>query len=680
MRLRGVAPSVLTAILFVLTGCGAPSPNPTPQITALFPSETTAGSQAFTLFVSGTQFQSNSVVQWNGSNRPTTFNQSTTELAASITPADVQTQGVALVTVTTPAPGGGSSVAATFTINPVTIGGPTITSLSPDSAALNGAGFTLTVNGKNFLSTDYVTWQGGLRTTTFMSATQLTAQIFSTDLTQPIVAAVAVHTSQLGVASPSVSFQVGTGPSASVKFPQVVSVGAAGQPSDGPSSSPAMSASGRYVAFYSEAKNLVASGASGNIFVRDTCLGAADSNCTPRTVAVDVGPDGSAPNDVATGVDVSADGRYIVFASRATNLVSSTRLDPHMWRVFVRDLCAGKAVPGKCSPHTEVVSVNGAGEPVNGADPVLSADGRFVAFTSSGKGLVGESGGPGRLVFVRDTCHGPTATNDCTPQTLLASVDGDSQILIDPWERPSVSESDRYIAFAGAPASDWRNRDKRTSASQIFLRDTCLGADPKEECQPSTVLISASADGERGNGDSALPSVSADGRFVAFQSEASNLTFDSASRQEIFLRDTCLGPTAPFDCLPSTIRISGAAALSGESARNYSPSISPSGRYISYTQQNSRDAYQYASGAGNLIVYDTCLGATTACSPRQLELFGPNGSPILLKFGNENDDRRVPLTPDARFIAFFTPQPVASTTTSGVGDVFLTTTPFEPQP
>jgi WD40-like Beta Propeller Repeat len=679
MCLRRVAPSVLTATLFVLTGCGAPTPNPTPQITAVFPSETTAGSQAFTLFVSGSQFQSNSVVQWNGSNLPTTFNQATTQLVASVPATDVQKPGIALVNVTTPAPGGGTSVAATFTINPTTIGGPTITSLSPDSAGVNSTGFTLTVNGTNFLPTDYVTWEGGLRSTTYASSTQLTAQILSSDLTQPIVAAVAVHTAQLGVASPSVGFQVGTSPIAGVKFPQVISVGAAGRLSDGASSSPAVSASGRYVAFYSEAKNLVSSGGSGNIFVRDTCLGSANSNCTPRTVAIDLGPDGSAPNDIAAGVDLSGDGRYIAFASRATNLVPSTRFDPHMWRVFVRDSCVGNGITSKCWPHTEVVSVNDAGESAVGGDPVQSPDGRFVAFTSSGKGMVGESGGSGRLVFVRDTCHGPLATGGCTPQTVLASLNGDSQILIDPRERPSVSESGRYIALAGAPANEWRNRDKRTRASQIFLRDTCLGVDPKEGCQPSTVLISASADGERGNADSALPSVSADGRFVAFQSEASNLTFDSPRRQDIFLRDTCLGPTAPFDCLPSTIRISDAAALAGEFVQNYSPSISPSGRYISYTQQNSRDSYTDASGAGNLVVYDTCLGATTACSPRQLEL-AADGSPILLKFGNQNYDRRVPLTPDARFIAFFTSQPVASTTTSGLGDVFLTTTPVEPQP
>jgi IPT/TIG domain/WD40-like Beta Propeller Repeat len=677
MCLRRVAPTVLAAILFVLVGCGAPAPNPTPQITALFPSEITASSRAFTLFVSGTQFESNSVVQWNGSNRPTTYNEATTEVAASITAADVQTAGVALVTVTTPAPGGGTSVAATFTINPLTTGAPTITSLSPNSAALNSPGFTLTVKGTNFLPTDYVTWEGGLRATTYTSATQLTAQVLSTDLTQQMVASVAVHTSQLGVASPSVGFQVGAAQRDSVKFPQVISVSAAGRTANGASSSPAVSANGRYVAFYSEAKNLVAFGASGNIFVRDTCVGAATSNCTPRTVAVDLAPDGSAPNDIATSPDISADGRYIAFASRATDLVSSTLLDQHAWRSFLRDSCVGHAIPANCSSHTEVVSVNNAGDEVTGGDPVLSADGRFVVFTSSGAGLVPEKQGFAALVFVRDTCHGPTATTGCTPQTQLASVSEGGQILIDPREKPSISQSGRYIAFAGAPASGWRA--KRVATSQIFLRDTCWGVSSNQDCQPSTVLVSASADGERGNADSASPSVSADGRFVVFESAASNLTFDSAKRQDVYLRDTCLGPTAPFDCLPSTIRISDSAALPGEFVQNYSPAISPSGRYISYAEQNSRDSYGDRSGSGGLIVYDTCLGAITSCSPGELALSAPDGSPIAVNFGN-NGYPRVPLTPDARFIAFFTSQAVASTTTSGLGDVFLTTSPFEPEP
>jgi Tol biopolymer transport system component len=673
MYLRRVAPAMVTAALFVIAGCGTPAPNPTPEITALFPSEITARSQAFTLFVSGTQFQSNSTVQWNGSNRPTVFNEGTTELAASITAADVQSAGVAQITVTTPAPGGGTSVAATFTINSANNGGPTITSLSPNSAALNGPAFTLTVNGTNFASSDYVTWEGNLRTTTFVSATQLTAQILSTDLQQQITASVSVHTAQLGVASPAVGFQVGSSTNASARFPQVISVSSAGGPADGRSSSPAMSADGRYVAFDSEAKNLVASAAEGNIFVRDTCVGAA-GNCTPRTVAVDLAPDGSAPNDIATSLDISANGRYVAFASRATNLLS-TLLDQHASRVFVRDLCVGSSAPANCAPHTELVSLSNSGQPVDANGPVISADGRFVAFTSPGRGLVPGGTATADFIFVRDRCSGSTASGSCKPQTLLASTDEEAPIRVGGSSRPSISQDGRYIAFTGVPATPSRRQPQ--TPVQIFLRDTCAGANPSDACDASTVVVSASSDGSLANGNSASPSVSADGRFVVFESAASNLTFDSANREDIFLRDTCVGPTAPFDCVPSTIRISDSPALSGQYVQNYSPSISPSGRYITYAAQSLRDSPLDRSGIGNLVLYDTCLGAKTSCSPGEMAISMADGSPITLNFGNE-DHPRVPLTPDARFVAFFTSQAVSPTVNSGLGDVFLTTTPFGP--
>ncbi len=118
-----------------------------PTEASLSPSSETAGDSAFTLTVTGTQFVSTSVVQWNGSARPTTFVSSTT-LTAAISAADIANGGIVPVTVMNPAPGGGTSNSNNFTINnPV----PTATSLSPDSATAGGPQFTLTVNGTNFV-------------------------------------------------------------------------------------------------------------------------------------------------------------------------------------------------------------------------------------------------------------------------------------------------------------------------------------------------------------------------------------------------------------------------------------------------------------------------------------------------------------------------------------------------
>ena len=674
MRLWWAAYLALGTALMALSGCGgsgAPAPNPTPQISGLSPSEITAGSQSFTVFVSGTQFLTNSTVQWNGADRPTTYNSASTELIATISAADVQNAGIAQVTVTNPTPGGGTSLAISFTINADKGGAPTITSLSPSSAALNAAAFTLTVNGTNFVSGDYVTWDGGLRDTTYTSSTQLTAQILASDLTANQVASVAVHTSQLGVASPSVSFVVGNAKTSNAKFPQLISVSRSGQVADGQSSSPVISEDGRYVAFYSKAKNLVTGGPTGNIFLRDTCLD--EANCDRRTVAVDTGLGGSPPNGSATDqVAVSANGRYVAFASRATNLASGVG-GPAYPRAFVRDTCAGAAVPAGCLPQTEIVSMDPKGKVIGGNQPSISAAGRFVAFTAPGVASALIMGRTSlrlpNTLMVRDTCNGAGAA--CIPRTILASVDGAARIAVDPNVASAISGSGRYVAFASAPS-------ERTP-SQIFLRDTCLGVSASKACLPATERVSVSPDGQLGDRASRSPAISADGRFVVFQSAASNLLGGSSAGQQIYLRDTCIGPTAPFGCMPSTTRISGSSPFGANVAGSYMPAISASGRYVSYIVQTRDNASSGPLDAGYLVVYDTCYGAVGACSPHAAELMATDRS------GSESPLTgeirvRVPVTKDGRLAAFFTRQSVPALRASGFGDVFLTTTPFPTRP
>src|SRR5208337_4081060 len=123
--------------------------NPVPATTSLSPTRATAGGAAFALTVNGSGFVNGSVVQWNGSNRTTTY-VSSSQLTAVITAADIAAAGTAQVTVFNPTPGGGTSNAQTFTIinaNPV----PETTSLSPTRATAGGTAFALTVNGSGFV-------------------------------------------------------------------------------------------------------------------------------------------------------------------------------------------------------------------------------------------------------------------------------------------------------------------------------------------------------------------------------------------------------------------------------------------------------------------------------------------------------------------------------------------------
>jgi hypothetical protein len=133
-----------------------------------------------------------SQVKWGGADRPTTFVNDTL-LQASISAADLLSAGDIQVTVVNPAPGGGTSNPARFTIagpnmNPV----PSIQRIEPQAGPAGGAAFTLDVVGSNFMPGSRVRWNGADRSTTFVSATRLQAQISADDIAQPGLAGVTV--------------------------------------------------------------------------------------------------------------------------------------------------------------------------------------------------------------------------------------------------------------------------------------------------------------------------------------------------------------------------------------------------------------------------------------------------------------------------------------------------------
>jgi hypothetical protein len=203
------------ACLVLLTGCGgggggsSTPPNPVPSVTSLAPSSATAGGPAFALSVSGSNFISSSTVQWNGSARVTTFS-SSTSLRAAITAADIATEGTASVTVSNPAPSGGTSLALAFTINnPV----PALASIAPNALVAGSPAFTLTLTGSNFISTSTVLWNGSPRTTNFVSSTSLQAAISAADIATVGAAAVTVsNPTPGGGTSAAVNFIIQTPP------------------------------------------------------------------------------------------------------------------------------------------------------------------------------------------------------------------------------------------------------------------------------------------------------------------------------------------------------------------------------------------------------------------------------------------------------------------------------------
>jgi hypothetical protein len=178
-------------MLFLLNGNGVPSvakivqigpPSPIPVLSGLAPNSATAGDPALTLTVTGNNFFPLSVVQWNGAARPTTFVDSS-QLQAAIPASDLAAPGTAQVTVVNPAPGGGTSNALPFTINPAPA--PALNALAPKSATAGDPAFTLTVTGSNFIAASTVHWDGAARPTTFINSGQLQAAIPASDLASP---------------------------------------------------------------------------------------------------------------------------------------------------------------------------------------------------------------------------------------------------------------------------------------------------------------------------------------------------------------------------------------------------------------------------------------------------------------------------------------------------------------
>jgi hypothetical protein len=160
------------------SGGGGNNNKPAPSISSLSPTSAPQYGQAFTLTVAGTGFINSSQIQWSGASLTTTYANPTT-LTAQIPATDLSAIGSFDVKVVNPAPGGGASNAIAFTVgNPA----PVLTSISPTSATGGGATFTLTAIGSNFITSSVIQWNGAALATTYVSATQLTAQVPASDL------------------------------------------------------------------------------------------------------------------------------------------------------------------------------------------------------------------------------------------------------------------------------------------------------------------------------------------------------------------------------------------------------------------------------------------------------------------------------------------------------------------
>jgi hypothetical protein len=291
--------------------------------------------------------------------------------------------------------------------------------LNPSAKRAGDPDFTLLVSGLGFVAGSIVQWNGVNRSTEVVDDTHLKAAIAAAD-----IASAGVF--QIRVLAPGVNngnnysniltFQVCSGacPQDTAATAKAVSASAAGD-----AYSPAISADGRYVAFAAAAADPSTNAGTGlrKIFLRDTCEGA-PSGCKPATILVSRAWHGGEPNGESRSPAISADGRYVTFASDAADIVESDTNG--VSDIFLRDTCVG-ALEG-CVPSTTRISVGPDGAEANGASdsPTISADGRFIAFDSAARNIVVDGSSAPTGAFLRDTCRDAVA--ECTPATKRLAI------------------------------------------------------------------------------------------------------------------------------------------------------------------------------------------------------------------------------------------------------------------
>jgi len=409
-----------------------------------------------------------------------------------------------------------------------------------------------------------------------------------------------------------------------------VSVDSAGAQANGLSDRPSISPEGRYVSFESLASNLVEGDTNGvaDVFVHD--------RLTREIVRVSVSSAGTQSDNGSAFSSISADGRCVAFQSIATNLVpddTNGQID-----VFVHELQSG--LISRVSVRT-----GGGQVSVGGGAPAISADGRYVAFMSPADDLVDDDTNGTWDVFVHDRL---------TVTTTRVSVASDRTEGNGPSTSPAISADGRYVAFVSAASNLVLN--DTNGVPDVFVHDRETGA---------TERVSVDSAGTEGNNFSgALGSfhnsyLSADGRYVAFVSAASNLVLDDTNGvPDIFVHDRETGATE---------RVSVDSAGQQSNDVSFFPSISADGRLVAFGSFASNLVLDDTNGVADAFVHDRQTRVTSRVSVNSQDIEGNNHTPT-------GDDGPEPpaISADGRYVAFSSAASnLVPDDTNGWWDVFV---------
>jgi Tol biopolymer transport system component len=363
-------------------------------------------------------------------------------------------------------------------------------------------------------------------------------------------------------------------PAAAGAFPgetSVASVNSAGLAVPGGSGElPFISADGRYVAFFTPgAMTPEDANRRHDVFVRDRTMGLTERASVGNTVL-----DG---NGFSADGSISDDGRFVAFASDSSNLVAGdTNASSD---VFVRDRATGT---------TELVSRSSSGAQANrgAAGPVISGDGRHVAFVASATNLVPGDTNNNTDVFVRDRQTGTTTR---------VSVSSSGQQTNHTSDRLSISADGRYVAF-------WSLASTLTAGDQTLTDDVFV----HDRQTRTTEMASVSSTGARANSSSFNPALSADGRYVAFHSFGTNLAAgDTNNSSDIFVRDRQARTTTRVSVSSSGAQGDGNSAIG---------TISADGRVVAFASFASTLVADDTNGQRDIFVHDRATRVTRRAS------------------------------------------------------------------
>ncbi len=696
-----------------------PIDSPIPSVTSISPTVVSAASGLpFTLFVTGKNFVSQSTVSVNNNNRATTYINSTS-LQVAVTAADIANPGTLQIAVTNPPPGGGTSNSMPLSVqNPV----PTVSSLSPTSVTAGASTTTITVTGTNFVNGfTTITLNGVPVPTSVASTTQATAALPASRLLQAGVQKIVVVNQGPPGGGDSDPLIFSVNPKASIGLPVLVDLapdgtqainGICGGPANCQSGAlgletftagPSTSSNGQFVAYASVSHNVVTKdlNPASDIFLRNTCLQTTTTTviCTPSTSVISSDPSGNAANGPSSEpsiADASATPGFAAFTSSATNLQVAVPVPNTNSQVYWRPLCTASTCSFTPTTYvTQLVSVAADGLSAgNGPsyNPVVSADGQYVAFVSLATNLVSNVAADGVTpqVYVHVMCNGAAASSTCAPLTyLVSSADGMTPGNA-PSSHPSISNLGLFVSFTSSATNLGATAPNPAGASEVFERSTCVTTigTVDNACAPETLLISTPDGKTPADGasiDSSISHTSAtvasstvvyNGRFVAFASTGTNIVAGAGPTQQIYVRDTCIGvatSTIETTCTPSTILVSTSDGSTPGNGPSSHPSVSADAQIISFSSLASNFA-NTTNGVENIFSRNTCLAILTTCTP-SLAINsisqGTNPSP------SNGQSLRPAVSADGQTVAFLSfSNNLVVNDTNGFEDMFLGTTTF----